>query len=180
VLTRVDITGEVKVLFVSVSVVALPTSVSVLIGRVKAPVFVIVDITGEVKVLFVSVSVVALPTSVSVLVGRVKAPVFVIVDITGDVVNVLIPDMVCAVFNVTKFVILGTSESKARVPDVVGKINVPVFKIDDIVGEFRVLFSNVSVVLRPTKVSVLTGRVSVPVLTIVLIMGESSLLFVRV
>ena len=44
-----------NVLFVNVSVVALPTSVSVDVGRVIVPVFVIVEITGDVKVLFVNV-----------------------------------------------------------------------------------------------------------------------------
>ena len=46
-----------NVLFVKVSVVALPTSVSVDVGRVSVPVFVIVEITGDVKVLFVNVCV---------------------------------------------------------------------------------------------------------------------------
>jgi hypothetical protein len=44
-----------KVLFVNTSVVALPTSVSVEVGSVSVPVFVIVEITGDVKVLFVKV-----------------------------------------------------------------------------------------------------------------------------
>ena len=47
--------GAVKVLFVKVSVVALPTSVSVEVGKVNVPVFEIVVITGAVKVLFVRV-----------------------------------------------------------------------------------------------------------------------------
>jgi hypothetical protein len=47
--------GEVKVLFVSVSVVARPTKVSVDVGSVIVPVFVIVEIVGEVKVLLVKV-----------------------------------------------------------------------------------------------------------------------------
>ena len=38
--------GDVSVLFVSVSVVARPTSVSVDVGSVSVPVFVIVEITG--------------------------------------------------------------------------------------------------------------------------------------
>ena len=42
-------------LFVSVSVVARPTSVSVLVGRVKTPVLLICAITGVVSVLLVSV-----------------------------------------------------------------------------------------------------------------------------
>ena len=45
------------VLFVNVSVVALPTNVSVDVGNVKVPVLEIVDITGLVKDLFVNVSV---------------------------------------------------------------------------------------------------------------------------
>lgn len=40
------IVGEVKVLLVKVSVVALPTKVSVVVGRVSVPVLVIVEITG--------------------------------------------------------------------------------------------------------------------------------------
>ena len=59
----------------SVSVVALPTSVSVAAGIVSV---LVPDaccneaMTGVVKVLFVSVSVVALPTTVSVAFGRVN------------------------------------------------------------------------------------------------------------
>ena len=53
--TICEITGLVKVLLVSVSVVALPTNVSVDVGNVNAPVFEIEDITGDVKVLFVNV-----------------------------------------------------------------------------------------------------------------------------
>ncbi len=43
-----------KVLFVKVSVVALPTRVSVEVGNVITPVFEIVEIIGDVKVLSVS------------------------------------------------------------------------------------------------------------------------------
>lgn len=53
--TGVLIVGLVSVLFVSVSVVALPTNVSVDVGSVSVPVFEIVEITGEVRVLLVSV-----------------------------------------------------------------------------------------------------------------------------
>jgi hypothetical protein len=66
--------GEVKVLLVKVSVVVLPTNVSVVVGKVSVPVFVIVEITGAVKILFVRVSVVVLATSVSVTAGRVNVP----------------------------------------------------------------------------------------------------------
>ena len=43
------------VLFVRVSVVSLPTSVSVEVGNVNVPVLLIVEITGDVNVLFVNV-----------------------------------------------------------------------------------------------------------------------------
>ena len=65
-------TGEVKVLFVRVSVDVLATSVSAPEGIVTVPPFVIVAIVGAVKVLLVRVSVVALPTIVSVPVGNVR------------------------------------------------------------------------------------------------------------
>ncbi len=44
-----------KVLLVSVSVVARPTSVSVLVGRVRVPVLTIDEMTGAVSVLLVNV-----------------------------------------------------------------------------------------------------------------------------
>ena len=43
------------VLFVNVSVVSLPTNVSVDVGNVNVPVLEIVEITGDVNVLFVNV-----------------------------------------------------------------------------------------------------------------------------
>ena len=81
-----------NVLFVRVSVVSLPTSVSVDVGSVTvlAPPLVLIDaIIGVVKVLLVKVSVVFLPTSVSVPVGIVIVPELEILDITG-VVRVLL------------------------------------------------------------------------------------------
>jgi hypothetical protein len=59
--------GEVRVLLVSVSVVARPTNVSVLVGSVNAPVLLILEIIGEVSVLLVSVSVPAKVTKVPVV-----------------------------------------------------------------------------------------------------------------
>ena len=50
----------------------------------------------------------------------------------------------------------------------------------EIVGPISVLLVNVSTVLRPTRVSVVTGRVSVPVLAIELITGEIKVLLVSV
>jgi len=55
--TGVVSVGEVRVLFVNVSVVALPTNVSVLVGSVNVPVLLMLEITGVVRVLFVRVSV---------------------------------------------------------------------------------------------------------------------------
>src|SRR5210317_343006 len=61
-LTPVFKTAEVNVLLVNVSVVALPTNVSVLVGKVKVPVLLMLEMIGVVSVLFVSVSV---PASVA-------------------------------------------------------------------------------------------------------------------
>lgn len=74
-----------RVLFVSVSVVARPIKVSVLVGSVSVPVFEMVLMIGAVKVLFVSVSVVSRATSVLVPVGSVIVPLLDIVEITGAV-----------------------------------------------------------------------------------------------
>jgi hypothetical protein len=64
-------------LLVNVSVVALPTKVSVLVGNVNVPVFVIVEITGLVNVLFVSVCVPVnvATTLVSIAIVTAVAPV---------------------------------------------------------------------------------------------------------
>ena len=64
-------------LFVSVSVVALPTKVSVLVGKVSVPVFVMVAITGLVNVLLVSVwvPVRVATTDVSIAIVTALAPV---------------------------------------------------------------------------------------------------------
>lgn len=63
---------SINVLLVKLSVVALPTKVSLLVGNVNVPVLIIVPITGLVNVLLVKVSVVFLPTNVSVASGRVN------------------------------------------------------------------------------------------------------------
>ena len=104
--------GEVKVLLVSVSVVARPTKVSVPVGTVIVPELLIDAITGVVKVLLVSVSVVARPTKVSVEVGRVKVPVFEIVLMIGAVKVLLVS--VCAVVLST---VVAVSIDKVTAPD---------------------------------------------------------------
>ena len=61
--------GEVNVLLVSVSVVARPTNVSVVVGSVNVPVLLMLEIIGLVSVLFVSVVVlVAVTTLVGVMI----------------------------------------------------------------------------------------------------------------
>jgi hypothetical protein len=74
--------GLVNVLLVSVSLVARPTKVSVVVGRVNVPVFVMVEITGPVNVLFVRVCVPVNVTRVSVPEGTdsVLVPAVVMVN----------------------------------------------------------------------------------------------------
>ena len=106
------------VLFVSVSVVALPTKVSVEVGKVNVPVLTIVAITGLVKVLLVSVSVVARPTKVSVEVGSVRVPVFTMVAMTGAV-KVLLVSVAVAAF-------LVASEVLSTLPSPTSPLTIPV------------------------------------------------------
>tara|TARA_R110000822_G_scaffold14827_9_gene51689 strand:+ start:2553 stop:2930 length:378 start_codon:yes stop_codon:yes gene_type:complete len=96
------IVGAVSVLFVSVSVVALPTRVSVEVGRVSVPVLEIVAITGLVSVLFVSVSVVALPTRVSVATGNVRT----LDPATAGAARVIVPLVSPAI--ITELIVLTT------------------------------------------------------------------------
>ena len=143
-----DITGDVNVLFVNVSVVARPTKVSVPVGIVIVPLLEIEDITGDVNVLFVNVSVVALPTNVSVPVGIVIVPLLEMEDITG-VVKVLF-------VNVSD----PANETKSASDNaVLNSANVPVMVF--VVNETD-LFVKVSVVALPTNVSVAAGSVKVP------------------
>jgi hypothetical protein len=77
--------GAVSVLFVRVSVVARPTSVSVLVGSVKVPVFVIVPMTGDVSVLLVKVCASVVPTITPdgpVITAAVPKPRFVLAEDT--------------------------------------------------------------------------------------------------
>ena len=104
---------------VRVSVVALPTKVSVEVGKVKVPLLIILAIPGVVRVLLVRVSVVALPTKVSLVVGKVKVPLLITLAITG-VVRVLL-DSVCVPVKVTEvevvaIVSLDDKEGIDRVP----------------------------------------------------------------
>ena len=80
--------GDINVLFVKVSVVLRPINVSVLVGNVIVPVFIIVLIFGDVRVLFAKVSIVLRPTRTSVLVGNDIVPILEMELITGAI-NVL-------------------------------------------------------------------------------------------
>ena len=62
----------------------------------------------------------------------------------------------------------------------VGNVSVPVLTIVPMTGDVSVLLVNVSVVARPTRVSVAVGSVNVPVLTIVPMTGDVSVLLVNV
>ena len=91
----IELVAAPIVLLVRVSVVSLPTSLSVDVGRVRVPVLTIVAIMGAVSVLLVRISTVAFPTKVSVVVGRVRVPApLTIVAIIGAV-SVLLSS-VCA------------------------------------------------------------------------------------
>ena len=62
-----EVTVLRKVLFVKVSVVALPTNVSVEVGKVNVPVLLIEEIIGVVNVLLVSVAAAARSVALEVL-----------------------------------------------------------------------------------------------------------------
>jgi len=75
------------VLFVRVSVVALPTKVSVAVGKVTVPVLEMLEITGAVKVLLVKVW---LPVSVATVESIAIVPVVVIVPPLNPVPAVIL------------------------------------------------------------------------------------------
>jgi len=182
-----------KDLLLNVSLVILPTSVSVDAGNVSVPVFVMVDIIGAVNVLFVNVSVVARPTKVSVDVGSVSVPVLEIVAMTG-VVNVLFVNVCVAVKPTNVSVTSGNVKVLLAVCDdniVVAVAVVPaasnlicfvlsVLSAIIVEASISVLFVNVSVVALPTSVSVDVGNVNVPVLLMDDIIGVVNVLFVNV
>lgn len=144
-------------LFVNVALVDCPTKVSVLVGKVNVPVFRIVPIIGLVNVLFNKVCVVANVTTVSVASGKVIVLLTVCIPAKVKDVAAVAPD----VWNPIVFVAVVLSTKNTE----------PLTKL---------LLDKVSVVARPTKVSVLVGNVNVPVLTIVAIIGLVNVLLVRV
>ena len=118
--------------------VALPTKVSVDVGKVSVPVLLIVDITGDVRVLLVNVSVVALPIRVSVASGKVNVLAVVNAAARVPVTAVVLPDVVMLSFFVAS----------------VASIKLVVVVDND-------LLVSVSVVALPTRVSVASGKVNV-------------------
>jgi hypothetical protein len=75
---------------------------------------------------------------------------------------------------------VGICETNARVPVVVGRVNVPVFVIVEMIGLVNVLLVSVCALVSVTnparslvsaRVPVVVGNVSVPVFVIVLITG---------
>ena len=91
-LLKILLEASTRVLLMSVSVVDLPTRVSLVVGNVSVPVLEMLEIMGVVKVLLVSVSVVLRPTRVSLVVGKVMVPVLLMLEIMG-VVSVLLVSM---------------------------------------------------------------------------------------
>src|SRR6185295_16573669 len=88
-LSAMAVLASSNVLFVRVSEVARPTSVSVDVGKVRVPVLEIVLIIGVVNVLLVSVCVVLVPTRVVVASGRVTLRLAV-----WAVINVVVVEVV--------------------------------------------------------------------------------------
>ena len=89
--TICPITGLVKVLFVRVSVVALPTNVSVDVGNVNVPVLEIDAMMGVVNVLLVNVCV---PVKVATVLSMAMVPDAVIVPPVNPVpaiIDVTVP-----------------------------------------------------------------------------------------
>ena len=176
----VVIVGVVNVLFVNVSVVALPTSVSVAAGSVTVTSAVA---AGPCKrTLFV-------PLSVPSLKAIVPPATALVAEITGaDIIGVVILGLVNVLFVNVSVVALPTKVSESAgsvivtsavaagpwrrtrfVPLFVPSLNVIVPAAValgeivglDITGVVNVLFVNVSVVALPTKVSVAAGSVIV-------------------
>lgn len=186
--------GSVKVLLVKVSVVVRPTNVSVTFGKVNIPVFNICAMMGNVNVLLDKVSVVVLPTNVSVITGNVNVPVFDICEITGNVnvlpVNVCVADKETNVSVISGNVIVRFNVWIKFNVDVVPVVALNVFTVvlfvESVASIINVLAAtrdfplNVSVVARPTSVSVVVGNVKVPVFDICEMIGNVNVFPVNV
>ena len=125
-------------MLVKVSAVDLPTRVSVVVGRVSVPVFMMFPMIGEIKVLLVRVWVAVNPARVSVASGKVMVLLTVVAEARVSVVAVVAEDETKPIFLV------------ASVPSVKKTLALA-----------RLLLVKVSVVALPMMVSVVVGRVSV-------------------
>ena len=174
ILNTFPVLAVLNVLFVNVSVVALPTSVSVLVGSVSVPV-----LTMDEKLGVVSDGLVASTTD--------PVPVTAVIDVPLILNEFPVPAVSYVLFVKVSVVALPTSVSV-----LVGSVSVPVFTIDEklgvvndglvanttdpvpvtavidvplILNEFPVpavsyvLFVKVSVVALPTSVSAVEGKV---------------------
>ena len=147
----------------------LPLIVIELFVRELLPILVNVLVDPLIDLL-VKVSVVARPTNVSVDVGSVNVPVFTIVAMVGLV-------------SVNPATTVSVPPKEIEVDPIVIELFVNALLgmfVNVFVDPLIDLFVNVSVVARPTSVSVDVGKVSVPVLTIVPIIGDVNVLLVRV
>ena len=120
-------------LFVSVSLVARPTKVSVDVGRVNVPVFIICDIVGVVSV--------NPATTVSVAPREIEVDPIVIALFVRELFPIL--DNVFVAPLIDLFVSVSVVARPTNVSFDVGKISVPVFTIEAIVGVVSVLLDKV-------------------------------------
>ena len=177
------IVGLVRVLLVRVSVVARPTSVSVVVGRVRVPVLVIEEMLGVDKVgEFAKTSA---PEPVSSVTAKAKldelgtprnaaTPVprpLIPVD-TGRLVQLeRFPEDGVPRFGDIKVGELANTKAPEPVSSVTAAASWEDVVVRVLLARLMVLLVRVSVVARPIKVSVEVGRVSVPVFTIEAILG---------
>ena len=153
------IVGSSRVLFNKVSVVFLPTNVSVVVGKViicccsAVPIFIegLLSI-GSVRVLLVKVSVVFFPTNVSVASGRViKLPLDGVIAVIVGLSSVLFVNVSIVFFPTNVSVVVGKLIIFSASPTfIVGSLRIALF---------NVLLVNISAVVFPTRVSVTSGKV---------------------
>lgn len=165
--SAITVDVSIRVLLVSVSVVARPTSISVVVGKVRVPVpEAIAAIIGNVSVLPVNVCTTSVPTRVVFAFGTVNVRVVAVVipDNSNCIFLVASPSSAKKVVASVRVLLVNVSvvARPISVSDVVGNVRVPVPEaIAAITGNVSVLLVNVDVVVRPINVSVVPGKVNV-------------------